>query len=121
MKVEEQNISQDPTEPARRFFSDSRHFEFLIWYQGPEFKQVVGFQISYKPSPLNTSEEYFLTLKPNAKEMKYGTLTDSDRGIAATKVIGYANKSPSTELLDKIRKAMLELPSDIQDSLKRHF
>ncbi len=121
MKITEQTISQDPAEPPRRFFSDSKHYEFLIWYSDSTFKKVAGFQIGYKPSPFNTSEEYFLTLKPGSDTMKYGQLTAEGQGIVASKIIEYLDQTPSPDLIQKIIYASIELPDDVQDALEKYF
>ena len=121
MKLVEQTISQDPPEPPRRFFSDSKNYEFLIWYNDLTFKKVVGFQIGYKPSPLNTSEEYFLTLKPGSTKMLYGQLTGEGQGVVASKVIEYVDKPPISDLIQKVIYASIELPDDIQNALEKYF
>lgn len=121
VKITEQTISQDPAEPPRRFFSDSRHYEFLIWYSDSTFKKVVGFQIGYKPSSFNTSEEYFLTLKPGAEKMKYGQITGEGQGVVASKIIEYLDQLPPPDLIQKIIYASIELPEAVQDALEKHF
>lgn len=124
MKLKEYPIVQKQSEPARRHFSDMEHFDLVVWYQNPDFKKAIGFQLGYKENPFNTDDEYFFSHLPsmgNTLEIKLSRTMGPTSLFPAPKTIGPTTESPPQSFFKSINAVLEDLPSDVRSFVEPHL
>lgn len=124
MKLREYSIVQKQSEPARRFFSDTEHFDLVVWYEDSDFKKAIGFQLGYKENPFNTDDEYFISHLPNmgsTLEIKLSKSMGPTSLIPASKTIAPTTERPPHSFFKSINGALEDLPSEIRSFVESHL
>lgn len=106
----------------RRYFTDNKHFSLVLWYDSSDFKNIVGYQLSYRPVFINTDNEYFVTHypdNPNTTHKKVATqkIDAEDRRFPASKLLQQTSEEFPLSFWENYSKALASLPDAIQSFL----
>src|SRR5438034_1023434 len=117
MKIKESYIIQIQSEPPRRYFTDTQHFDVFVWYRNSNFDKIIGFQIGYKENPFNTDKEYFITQRAATtgdSKVELGKTGELITQFPAPKLIRPTDAMPPKTFFKQIRTVLEDLPEDIR-------
>ena len=118
MKFKQYEILQKPNQPPRKHFTDTQHFDLIIWYKDQGFNEPAGFQLGYKENPFNTDDEVFVILKPKEHQLLFKSTLNENKSYPTPKLLNNASKNIADNLMKKLSQKIIDLPIEVRKYLE---